>query len=140
MLALGLILLIAAGGISVDIVLKNAASMDVSAFGQTISTTQGGLFVAGVVAGMVGVLGALMLTGGLARAGQRRAASRDLEKNLEETHGSTAQLKAERDRLAAEVQGHRARQAETIDLTDRPQGAATDLKENGVEASRVTRR
>jgi uncharacterized membrane protein YedE/YeeE len=136
MLALGLILLIVAGGISVDIVLKNAASMDVSAFGQTISTTPGGLFVAGVVAGMVGVLGALMLTGGLARAGQRRAASRDLEA----THGSTAQLKAERDRLAAEVQGHRARQAETIDLTDRPQGAATDLKENGVEAPRVTRR
>jgi hypothetical protein len=131
MLLLGLILIIAAAGVSIDVVLKNTSALDVSAFGQTFSTTPGWLFVAGLAAGAVGVLGVLLMTGGIGRARQRRATLKDLK----QTHGTTEQLQAERDRLAAELEAERTRREPAVDLTD---GGADGA--NRVEKPRVSRR
>lgn len=128
MLILGVILIIAAVGVSLDVALKNTSALDVSAFGQTFSTNPGRLFVAAVAVGAVGVLGILLIAAGLGRARKRRATL----KELRQTHGTTEQLQAERDRLAAELEAERARREDPVDFTE---GAP-----NGVEKPRVSRR
>jgi hypothetical protein len=137
MLVLGIVLIAAAAGVSIDLVLKNTSTMDVSAFGQSFSTSPGWLFVAGLAAGVVGVLGVLLVGAGMAGARKRRAALKDLR----QTHGSAEQLQAERDRLAAELEAERRRHAETVDVTD-----VTDVTggpgapDTGAQTPHITRR
>ena len=133
MLILGLILIIAAAGVSLDVVLKNTAAIDVSAFGQTFSTTPGWLFVAGAAAGAVGILGVLLMGAGLARARRRRATWKDLK----QTQGTTEHLQAERDRLAAELEAARSRPE--LDLTDDAAAGRSD-EPKGLEKRPVIRR
>lgn len=101
MVVLGLLLLLAAVGVGADVAIKNTASIDVNAFGQTFSLSPGWLFVVGAVTGAVALLGlSMMLTGG-ARARRRR-------RSLAETRSSVGELQADRDRLAEEVERERA--------------------------------
>jgi len=71
MAILGLILLLAAGGLTLDVVVKNTSNINVNAVGQTFTLSPGWLFVAGVVAGAVGLLGVTMILGSVARAHRR---------------------------------------------------------------------
>ncbi len=93
MAVLGLILLLAAGGLTLDVVIQNTSSINVNALGQTFTLSPGWLFIAGLVAGAVGLLAVTMIVGGLARSHRRRVV-------LAETRGSVQDLQAERDQLA----------------------------------------
>ena len=122
MAILGLLLLLAAAGLAVDVVMQNTSSISVDAVGQAFSLSSGWLFVAGVATGAIGLLGLTMLVGGLTRARRRRATRVD-------TRSSVEGLQAERDRLAEELQRERAggRNDREIDLDDdRHSGADRD--------------
>jgi hypothetical protein len=98
---LGLLLLLAAGGLAVDMVVQNTSSISVDAVGQTFSLSPGWLFVAGVAAGAIALLGLSMLVGGVTRARRRRS-------TLRNTRSSVQELQDERDRLAVELERERA--------------------------------
>jgi hypothetical protein len=74
MILLGLMLILAAGGLTLDVVIQNTASINVDALGQTFILSPGWLFVAGVIAGAVALLGVTMILGSVARARRRRNA------------------------------------------------------------------
>lgn len=116
MTILGLLLLVGAAGLAVDVVVQNASSIRVEAVGETFSLTPGWLFVAGVATGVVALLGISLLVSGVSRARRRRAA-------FVASRSSVQELQAERDRLAGELERERTgRTAATARLghDDRP--------------------
>ena len=92
MAVLGLFLLLAAAGLTLDVVLQNTSSISVDAVGQTFTLSSGWLFVAGVATGAIGLIGVTLLMGGLTRTRSRRAA-------LAESTSSMRDLRADRDHL-----------------------------------------
>jgi hypothetical protein len=121
MAVLGLLLVLCATGLTLDVGLQNTTSINVDAIGQTFTLSSGWLFVAAVITGVVGLLGVTMLLGGMARARRRRAA-------LTESRGASEDLQTERDRLAAELDDERAERAERDSARSAPwpqQAAAT---------------
>ena len=120
MMVLGLLLLLAAAGLTLNVVLQNTASMTVDAVGQTFTLDSGWLFVAGVATGAIGLLGLTMLIGGMARAGGRRA-------GRAQSTSAIRGLEADRDRLADELHRERA---------DRPSTTASPRSEPSRRAAR----
>ena len=117
MAVLGLLLLLCATGLTLDVVFQNTSSINVDAVGQTFTLSSGWLFVAAVITGAVGLLGVTMLLGGIARARRRRAV-------LAESRGSAQDLQTDRDRLAAELDRERAGRT-TASSPPWPQGTMT---------------
>jgi hypothetical protein len=74
MVLIGFVLLAAAAALGIDIVAQNRFDLDVDVFGQLIATTPAGLFVTGVVTGLVAALGIMLLRDGLIR---RRRLAKD---------------------------------------------------------------
>lgn len=119
MAILGLLLLLSAAGLAVDVVLQNTSSISVDAVGLNFSLSAGWLFVAGVATGVIGLLGASMIVAGTARARRRRSA-------VAESRSSLEGLQAERDRLAVQLERERAeRTSAVIDLDDDRRSEAT---------------
>jgi hypothetical protein len=106
MAVLGLLLLLGATGLTLDVVFQNTSSINVDALGQTFTLSTGWLFVAAVATGAVGLLGVTMLLGGMARARRRRAI-------LAESRGSAQDLQTDRDRLVEQLEQERAERAST---------------------------
>jgi len=106
MAILGLLLLLSAAGLTLDVVFQNTSSISVDALGQTLTLSPGWLFVAGVITGAVALLGVTMVVGGVTRARRRRAA-------LTQSRRVSRQLQADRDRLEAELDRERAGRAAT---------------------------
>jgi hypothetical protein len=106
MAVLGLILLLAAGGLTLDVVIQNTSSINVNALGQTFTLSPGWLFIAGLVAGAVGLLAVTMIVGGLGRSHRRRVV-------LAEARGSIQDLQAERDQLAGDLYHERSARTST---------------------------
>jgi hypothetical protein len=107
---LGLLLLLAAAGLAVDVVVQNTPSITVEAVGATFSMSPGWLFVAGLATGAIGLLGVSLLVAGITRARRRRTA-------LAESRTSLQDLQAERDRLAVELERQRAARTSTTGRT-----------------------
>ena len=116
MAVLGLLLLLAAAGLTLDVVFQNTSSISVDAVGQTLTLSSGWLFVAGVATGATALIAVSMLMGGLARARSRRAA-------LAESSSTMQGLEADRDRLAEQLDRERAGQTRNLQ-TDRDRLAA----------------
>jgi hypothetical protein len=116
MAVLGLLLLLAATGLTLDVVFQNTSSINVDAVGQTFTLSPGWLFVAAVITGAVGLLGATMILGGMTRGRRRRLA-------LAESRGTSQELQTDRDRLAAELDRERAGRTSTPSAPS-PQDAA----------------
>jgi hypothetical protein len=125
MAVLGLLLLLSAVGLSLDVVFQNTSSISVDALGQTFTLSAGWLFVAGVITGAVGLFGVKLLLGGMARARRRRVA-------LAESRGTSEELQADRDRLAAELDHERAGRTSTTPAPSQHRAAAA--RENGPAA------
>jgi hypothetical protein len=106
MAVLGLLLVLAAAGLTVDVVLQNASSINVGALGQTVGVSPGWLFVAGVFTGVAVLLGMTLLVLGMTRARRRRVA-------LTESRGAAKNLRLERDHLAGELYHERSARAST---------------------------
>jgi hypothetical protein len=128
MAVLGLLLLVSAVGLGLDVVFQNTSSISVDALGQTFTLSSGRLFLAGVVTGAIGLLGATLLSDGMARARRRRAA-------LAESRGASQELQADRDRLAAELDHERAGRTSTPPPSQHPAPAE---RENGPAAVDLT--
>jgi hypothetical protein len=131
MVLIGLVLLIAAGAVGVDIAAQNDIGLDIDAFGHTFATTVGGVLVTGVVIGLAGAVGVLLMTQGTSRLRRARRESR-----------ATSD---ERDRLAAAyVQEHQAAphvspdDADTVDLRDRVRAREEMRDERSAERGSVT--
>ena len=106
MAVLGLLLLLSAVGLSLDVAFQNTSSISVDALGQTFTLSPGWVFVAGVITGAVGLLGVTLLMGGMARARRRRV-------TLAESRGTSQELQVDRNRLAAELDHERAGRTST---------------------------
>ena len=110
MVLIGLALIAAAAVVGIDITAQNNFAVDIDAFGQLLSTSAAGVFVGGIVTGLVAAVGVMMLRDGLVRSRRTRAENK-----------ATV---AERDRMAAAyarehgLEGHHGENRE-LDLTDR---------------------
>jgi len=135
MMVLGLFLLLAAAGLTLDVVFQNTSSMSVDAVGQTLTLNSGLLFVAGVAAGAIGLIGVSMLLGGMGRARRRWAARAESTRAMhglladrdrlteqldQERTGQTQTLLADRDRLAEQLDQERADRTSTTTAPSRP--------------------
>jgi len=114
MAVLGLLLLLCATGLTLDVVFQNTASINVDAVGQTFTLSSGWLFVAAVATGAVGLLGVTTVLGGIARARHRRAI-------LTRSRGTTNDPQTDRDRLAAELDCERAGRTSTAYFDSDPE-------------------
>jgi hypothetical protein len=102
MVLIGFVLLAAAAAFGIDVVVQNRFDLEVDVFGQLIGTTPAGLFVAGVVTGLVAAMGIMLLRDGVIR---RHRLARDAK-----------QAHAENDRAQHRLP---ADEAEPLDLRDR---------------------
>ncbi len=97
MVLIGLVLVAAAVGFTIDVFVENTASIDVDVLGRTFVVSPGWLVVAGLVAVVALLVGARLVVGGLSRSRRRRMELR------------TARVAAqERDRLARQLEVERA--------------------------------
>lgn len=101
MVILGLLLLLSATGLAIDVAVENPASIGVDAVGQRLSLSGGWLFVAGIATGMAGLVGMGLVSAGLVRSRRRRAA-------LVASRTSLEGLRAERDQLAVALERERS--------------------------------
>lgn len=100
MAILGLLLLLLALALVIGVVVDNNVQVIFGVFGTTIDDlTVAGLFVAGVLTGLLGVLGLWMMKVGAARSRRRRQEARE---ERERERSSIEQLALEREQLAAE--------------------------------------
>jgi hypothetical protein len=110
MVVLGLFLLVVAGVVTAAMVLQNTDASMASVFGQAVHTTIGGLFLAGVVAGAVALLGLMLM---LAGARRRRARRAGLKRQVREAHGERESLAEENARLQRELEATRSGSTDT---------------------------
>ena len=100
MIVLGLLLLLATGALAMAVVTSNTESTSVAAFGYTVSDVPLGLlFAAGVLTGLLLMLGVSLLLSGLsrsrairARARRARAATSENERLQQENEALRAKL------------------------------------------------
>jgi len=105
MTAIGLIILLVAAGLTVDIILENTKTLDASLIGQTLTGVNiGGFFIAGVIVGAAALLGLSLFIAGLRRA---RTKARERKHLVRENRG-VGEVAAERDQLAAQLEAERA--------------------------------
>ncbi|HEX4821588.1 MAG TPA: hypothetical protein VFV00_15390 [Acidimicrobiales bacterium] len=113
MVLIGFVLIAAAAVIGIDITAQNNFAVEIDAFGQILSTTAAGMFVAGIVVGLAAAVGIMLMRDGMVRSRRARAQSK-------------ASI-AERDRMAAayarehglEGRAREAREDGEVDLTER---------------------
>ena len=100
MAIIGLLLLLLALALVIGVVVDNNVQVIFDVFGTTIDDlTVAGLFVAGVLTGLIGVAGLWMMKVGAARSRRRRLEARE---ERERERSSIEQLAMEREQLAAE--------------------------------------
>jgi hypothetical protein len=118
MVLIGLVLVAAAVGFTVDVFVQNTASIDVDVLGRTFVMSPGWLVVAGLVAVVTLLIGARLVVGGLARSRRRRTELR------------TARAAArERDSLAQQLEVERAERELAAPATAGPDDRAADSAE-----------
>ena len=102
MVAVGLVLLVLSGLLAVGFVLSNGQSVDADAFGVSLDDVSvGGIFLVGMVVGLVAALGlGLMLIGAARRRAKQVAAKREVR----DVRGERESLAEENARLQAELE------------------------------------
>ncbi|MCW2599067.1 MAG: hypothetical protein JWM02_896 [Frankiales bacterium] len=101
MVVLGLLLLVLSGALTLGVVLSNTDPVSASAFGVTLSNVSlGGLFLAGAAAGLVFMLGLVLLFMGAARKRARRVATK---RHVHSIHSEKEQLAEENAELRAQL-------------------------------------
>jgi hypothetical protein len=95
---IGLLLIAAAAGFTVDVFLQNAHDVDVDVLGHTFSVAPGWIVVAGVVALATFMIGARLLARGTRRARRRRSILRGAESAARERDQLAYQLATQRER------------------------------------------
>ena len=140
MAIIGLLLLLLAVALVIGVVVDNNVQVIFSVFGTTIDQlTVAGLFVAGVLTGLLGLLGLWMMKVGAARSRRRRLIAReerDRERSsIEQLALEREQLAEEKAQLEAQLQRERGRAA-----TARPSGPTGARSATRVPSSDPARR
>jgi len=95
MIAIGLLLFVLAALLTTGITLFNGEPSNAEAFGVTLSNVSiGGLFLTGVITGVVGAVGLAMLFGGGARKRHKRVAAKREVKNARSESATLAEENA----------------------------------------------
>ena len=118
MIFVGVLLIAAAAGFTIDVFVENSAHVDVDLLGRTFVVNAGWLVVAGVVATTMLIVGARLIVVGMARSSRRRAALRTAQSALRDRDRLELQLAAER----AERDRRERAAAGQIDLVAHPTG------------------
>lgn len=114
MAIIGLLLVAAAAGFGIELVAMNDYSIEIDAFNQTYGTTASIVFVAGVVTGLVAVLGIMLTRDGLVRRHRLRSEARQAEVDRERHIAAL-----EREHAAGRLADADAVDHEHVDLRDR---------------------
>ena len=134
MVVLGLLLLLAAGGLTAAVVTANTDAVTVTAFEQSASgLTLGGLFLAGVVTGAIAILGLTMMLAGLSR---RRARRVGLKREMRDVRDERETLAEENARLRDELTAARAAAPAYADNTVYPV-EARHVADSDIEEART---
>jgi hypothetical protein len=118
MVLIGLLLMAAAVGFTIDVFVQNAARIDVDVLGRTIVVGAGWLVVAGVVAVVVVLVGARLVVVGVARSRRRRMTLRMARVAAQERDRLAEQLaveRAEREVVEHASSGHDERQTNSAE-------------------------
>ncbi len=108
MVALGLVLLVLAVLLTLGIVLFNGDPSGAEAFGVSLTNVSiGGLFLTGVVTGVVGAVGLTLMLGGLARGRSKKVRS---QRAVSSARSEAETLAEENARLQEELAQQRAAQ------------------------------
>jgi hypothetical protein len=70
MALIGFVLLAVAGALGIDIAVRNRYDLEVDVYGQVIATSASGLFVAGIVTGLVAAVAIMLVRDGLRHEGR----------------------------------------------------------------------
>ncbi len=106
MVALGLVLLVLAVLLTLGIVLFNGDPSGAEAFGVSLTNVSiGGLFLTGVVTGVVGTIGLILMLGGFARGRSKKVRSK---RAVSSARGEAETLAEENARLQEELAQQRA--------------------------------
>ena len=99
MLALGLLFILVAVGVTAGAIYDGGDAVDVEVFGTTIGTTASGVFMAGFATMLVFILGIWMLMSATSRGRRKRLERKETKARQRE---SVSQIEAERAQLRAE--------------------------------------
>jgi uncharacterized protein YlxW (UPF0749 family) len=129
MLALGLLFILVAVGVTAGAIYDGGDAVDVEVFGTTIGTTASGVFMAGFATMLVFILGIWMLMSATSRGRRKRLERKETKARQRE---SVSQIEAERAQLRAEneqLQERLARESRPTDETA-VAGTGTDATED----------
>ena len=125
MLALGLLFMIVAAAVTAGAIYDGGESVDFEVFGQTIGTTVGGVFIAGVATMLLFFVGVWMLMKSLARSRRKRVERKETKSRQRESvskiEEERAQLRAENEALQEKLA--RERRPDSATATDDTQVA-----------------
>lgn len=111
MVALGLVMLVLAALLTLGIVFSNTDPSNAAAFGVTLDNVSiGGLFLVGVIAGAVAMLGLTLMLGGSVRRRHKRVQAK---REVRTAHGEVDALAQENARLAGALEQQQTRTTET---------------------------
>ncbi len=119
MLALGLLFMIVAAAITAGAIYDGGESAEFEVFGQTVGTTVGGVFVAGLATMLLFFVGVYLLMKSLARSRRKRIERKETKTRQKE---SVSKIEEERAQLRAENEALQERLARER----RPDSATTD--------------
>ena len=122
MLALGLLFMIVAAAVTAGAIYDGGESAEFEVFGQTVGTTVGGVFVAGLATMLLFFVGVYLLMKSLARSRRKRIERKETKTRQKE---SVSKIEEERAQLRAEneaLQERLARERSDAASTARPHG------------------
>ena len=128
MLALGLLFMIVAAAVTAGAIYDGGESATFEVFGQTVGTTIGGVFIAGLATMLVFFIGVWMLMKSLVRSRRKRlerkeATSRQ-QQSVSQIEQERAQLRAENDQLQQRLARDRRPDMGSDETTDAAAGTA----------------
>jgi ABC-type nickel/cobalt efflux system permease component RcnA len=140
MAIIGLLLLVAAGAVVIDVAVLNDQSINVDAFGSAFTTEVATVMVAGAVAALVGTVGVLMIVDGMRRRsrlrGERRTAMHEQDRLSESLAEERAAREEAETREAAAVAQARDREriaAQEAAAAEHHAGAARAASEPAID-------
>jgi uncharacterized protein HemY len=103
MLAIGLLFILVAIAVTVGVIYGAGPDVKFDVFGQHVTTTSTGVFLAGLLTGLVFMIGLLMLISAMGRSRRKRAERKETRNRQRESvskiEEERAQLRAENERL-----------------------------------------
>ena len=126
MLALGLLFILVAVGVTAGAIYDGGDSVDVEVFGTTIGTTASGVFMAGFATMLVFILGIWMLMSATSRGRRKRLERKETKARQRE---SVSKIEQERAQLRAEneqLQERLTREGRPVDETATDGARSTD--------------